>query len=95
MSGVAGGRVLARSKARRRVPGKQHTQPVRLFDGRATVSGISRGEQRRVYDQRKAELIPLHGIRFLVMHKSEFTVRADKITRDRTRDLATVRRFLV
>ena len=29
------------------------------------------------------------------MHKSEFTVRADKITRDRTRDLATVRRFLV
>lgn len=29
------------------------------------------------------------------MHKSEFTVRADKIVRDRTRDLAIVRRVLV
>jgi len=42
-----------------------------------------------------AELIPLHGIRLRVMHKSEFTVRADKIVRDRTRDLAIVRMVLV
>lgn len=58
-------------------------------------SMYSRGEERRLYDQHKAELIPLHGIRLRVMHKSEFTVRADKIVRERTRDLAIVRRVLV
>lgn len=37
---------------------KQHTEPVPLFDRRATVSGVPRGEQRRLYDQWKAETLP-------------------------------------
>lgn len=73
---------------------KQHTESVPIFDRRATVSGVPRGEQRRLYDRRKAELIPAHGLRLVVIHKSEFEVRRDRIVRDRDRDTAVVRRRL-
>lgn len=73
---------------------KQHTESVPIFDRRATVSGIPRGEQRRLYDQRKAELIPPHGLRLVVIHKSEFEVRRDRIVRDHDRDVAVVRHRL-
>lgn len=73
---------------------KQHTESVPIFDRRVTVSGIPRGEQRRLYDQRKAELIPAHGLRLVVIHKSEFEVRRDRIVRDHDRDVAIVRRRL-
>lgn len=73
---------------------KQHTESVPIFDRRATVSGVPRGEQRRLYDRRKAELIPVHGLRLVVIHKSEFEVRRDRIVRDRDRDTAVVRRRL-
>lgn len=70
---------------------KQHTESVPIFDRRATVSGIPRGEQRRLYDRRKADLVPAHGLRLVVVHKSEFEVRRDRIVRDRDRDTAVVR----
>lgn len=70
---------------------KQHTEAVPLFDRRATVSGVPRGEQRRLYDQRKAETLPQHGIRVVVIHKFEFMTRSDRIVRDHERDIAVVR----
>ncbi|WP_194397127.1 hypothetical protein [Microbacterium atlanticum] len=73
---------------------KQHTESVPIFDRRATVSGVPRGEQRRLYDVRKAELIPAHGVRLVVIHKSEFEVRRDRIVRTPDRDTAVVRRRL-
>lgn len=73
---------------------KQHTESVPIFDRRATVSGIPRGEQRRLYDERKAVLIPARGLRLVVIHKSEFEVRRDRIVRDHDRDAAIVRRRL-
>jgi hypothetical protein len=39
----------------------QHFESVPLFDRRQTVSGVSRGEQRRIYDARRAEVLPQHG----------------------------------
>jgi hypothetical protein len=33
----------------------QHSEAVPLFDRRQTVSGVARGEQRRIYDRRRAE----------------------------------------
>ncbi|MBN9150234.1 hypothetical protein [Microbacterium sp.] len=74
---------------------KQYTVAVPLFDRRATVSGVPRGEQRRLYDQRKAEILPQQGIRLVVIHKSEFTTKADRIVRDHERDIAVVRARLV
>jgi hypothetical protein len=41
---------------------RQHAEQVPLFDGRPTVSGVSRGTQRALYDQRRRELLPRHGI---------------------------------
>ncbi len=70
---------------------RQHTEAVPFFDRRQTVSGVGRGKQRRLYDQRKAELIPASGLRLVVIHKAESTVRADRIARAPERDLAVVR----
>jgi hypothetical protein len=42
---------------------RQHGEPVRFFDKPdvITVSGVHRGEQRRLYDERKARLATEHG----------------------------------
>lgn len=74
---------------------EQHTQPTAFFDRRHTVSGVGRGDQRRRYDERKRVLIPEHGLRLVVIEKSEFLLRSRKIDRDWTRDLEVVRRHLV
>ncbi|GAB4956412.1 hypothetical protein MAHJHV50_22720 [Mycobacterium avium subsp. hominissuis] len=73
---------------------EQHTQPSPFFDRRHTVSGMGRGEQRRRYDERKRTLIPEHGLRLVVIEKSEFLLRSRRIDRDRARDLQVVRRHL-
>ncbi|MDZ7882567.1 MAG: hypothetical protein U5N53_06485 [Mycobacterium sp.] len=73
---------------------EQHSQPSSLFDRRHTVSGVGRGEQRRLYDDRKRTMIPEHGLRLVVIEKSAFTVRSKRIARDRTRDTAVVREHL-
>ena len=70
---------------------KQHTEAVPIFDRRATVSGVPRGEQRRLYDRRKVELIPAHGLRLVVISKSEVEVRSHRIIRDHDNDFAVVR----
>lgn len=73
---------------------KQHFEAVAIFDRRQTVSGVPRGEQRRLYDLRKAELIPAHGLRLVVIKKSAFLVRSDKIVRDHDGDREIVRQHL-
>lgn len=71
---------------------EQHSAPSPFFDRRQTVSGMGRGEQRRLYDDRKRTLIPEHGLRLVVIDKSEFALRSRKIDRDQARDLQVVRR---
>lgn len=73
---------------------EQHSAPSPFFDRRQTVSGMGRGEQRRLYDERKRILIPQHELRLVVIEKSEFTLRSRKIDRDHVRDLQIVRRHL-
>jgi hypothetical protein len=43
---------------------RQHTEKVPFFDkpDRMTVSGVPRGEQRRIYDERRRLLLRQHGI---------------------------------
>jgi len=41
---------------------RQHAETVPFMDGRMTVSGCRRGEQRRRYDQRRRDVLPAHGI---------------------------------
>lgn len=73
---------------------EQHKQPSPFFDRRQTVSGVGRGEQRRLYDARKRTLISEHGLRLIVIEKSAFTLRSRRIARYRTRDIAVVRQHL-
>ena len=54
---------------------RQHTETVTFFDKRITASGIPRGEQRRLYDQRRRDLLKQQKIQlieldyFLFPHK--------------------------
>ncbi len=49
---------------------EQHREPTPLFDRRSTVSGVSRGEQRRIYDARKRAAAPAHGYYILALEWS-------------------------
>lgn len=46
---------------------RQHYQPVPFMDRRMTVSGVTRGEQRQIYDARKEQWAEEHGLAFLVI----------------------------
>jgi len=70
---------------------RQHNAPVKLFDQRQTVSGVSRGEQRRIYDERRVELIPQHGLRLVVIPAAAFVLKRHRIVREWERDLQIVR----
>ncbi|MGV0740627.1 hypothetical protein ABQF35_30305 [Mycobacterium syngnathidarum] len=73
---------------------EQHSQPSPFFDRRHTVSGVGRGEQRRLYDERKRALIPQRGLRLVVIEKAAFGLKSRRVVRDRERDLEVVRRCL-
>jgi hypothetical protein len=51
---------------------KQHTEGVPFFDKRPTVSGVPRGEQRSIYDQRRREVLIENKIKLLVLSIQEF-----------------------
>jgi hypothetical protein len=73
---------------------RQHTEAVPLFDRRQTVSGVTRGEQRRIYDLRRVELIPAHGLRLVVIPASAFPLRRGRIRREPAVDLEIARGLL-
>lgn len=57
---------------------RQHTEAVPLWDGKPTVSGVSRGEQRPLYDQRRRDVLPTHGIRLIEFDVFEFQYRSGR-----------------
>jgi hypothetical protein len=70
---------------------KQHSEEVKFFDKRQTVSGISRGEQRRLYDQRRRDLLPDHGINVIELDYSDFDhTKNKKLAQKREKDLQVV-----
>lgn len=72
---------------------RQHTESVPFFDKKQTASGVSRGEQRRIYDQRRRDVLPQHGIRLVELNVSEFTHDSRKrLTRDRDNDSSRIRK---
>ncbi len=46
---------------------KQHSAPVPIMDEGTTVSGVSRGHQRRLYDRRRQEWAEAHGLRLVIL----------------------------
>jgi len=70
---------------------KQHSESVNFFDRKETVSGISRGEQRKKYDALRKKLIPANGLKILIFDYSEFEhTGRKKLVRIRERDLSVV-----
>ena len=42
-----------------------------FFDKRQTVSGVGRGEQRKIYDQRRRDVLPVNGIKLIEIMEEE------------------------
>lgn len=71
----------------------QHTESVVLFDNKKTISGVSRGEQRRIYDERRQEVLPKHGIDLVVISYFDFG-GSKKLKRNHDHDIQIVRNKL-
>lgn len=74
---------------------KQHTEPVKFFDSRETVSGVGRGEQRKIYDQRRRDLLPANGIKLIEISYTSFNLNSSKrIIRDPVNDRNIIKSLL-
>lgn len=74
---------------------KQHTEDVPFFNRKKTASGVSRGEQRKMYDERRQKVLPDYGISLIIISYSDFEYDKQKrIKRDRTSDLKIVKEKL-
>ena len=53
---------------------KQHTESVSFFDkpNKLTVSGVNRGLQRKIYDERRRTVLPKHKISLIEISYSDF-----------------------
>ncbi|MFA6186848.1 MAG: hypothetical protein WC770_06535 [Phycisphaerae bacterium] len=76
---------------------EQHRKPINHFDKPhiKTISGVHRGEQRKIYDQRRREVLPQNGIRLIEIPCHIFSCNNQKkIIRNSEKDLSNIRCFL-
>ncbi len=74
---------------------KQHTAPVSIMDEGETVSGVSRGHQRRLYDRRRQEWAEAHGMRLVILDYRGFqTDERGRLQRQPDRDRQIVAQAL-
>ncbi len=76
---------------------RQHTESVNFFDkpNRMTVSGVHRGEQRKIYDERRRKVIPKNGLALLEISYTDFNYDNQKrIVRNEKNDTEIVRKLL-
>ena len=70
---------------------RQHSEAVPHFDKRMTVSGISRGEQRKLYDERRRTELPKNGIDLIIFDYTEFQYTSGKrLIRQKSKDLIII-----
>ena len=72
---------------------RQHSESVKLFDQKMTISGVPRSIQRKMYDNRRKEVLPQHGIRVIVISFSDFGI-SKRLKRNRDTDLKVVGNIL-
>ena len=75
---------------------QQHGEPVRFFDKPdvITVSGVHRGEQRRLYDERKVRLARDRGYTVVRIPTSVLAMDGRVLARDRAADRRAIARLL-
>jgi len=70
---------------------RQHTETVKFFDKRQTVSGMGRGEQRKLYDQRRRDVLPQNNIKLIEIDYSDFEhTKGKKLVRNIEEDLGVI-----
>ncbi|GAA3781135.1 hypothetical protein GCM10022271_11760 [Corallibacter vietnamensis] len=75
---------------------RQHTEAVLHFDKRMTVSGMSRGEQRKRYDERRRIELPKKGIKLIIFDYSEFEHYSNKrLVRNKLEDIKVIKQKLL
>ena len=72
---------------------RQHSESISFFDRRMTVSGMGRGEQRQVYDERRRAILPRHGILLVEFDYSEFENRNGRLLRNGNDRAVVARKF--
>ncbi len=71
---------------------KQHFQPVNIMDRRMTISGVYRGEQRKLYDLRKEKWASDNKIGFCVITYIELAYKNNgRLKKDKNFDLAVLK----
>jgi hypothetical protein len=74
---------------------RQHDEPVAFLDGRGTVSGVTRGVQRRIYDERREREIPKHGLRLVIVRPGDLSTNSrGRLLRRRDADVVSLARLL-
>ncbi len=76
---------------------KQHTESVTFFDkpNKITVSGVHRGEQRKIYDERRRTVLPKHKIDLIEISYTDFDYdRQKRILRNPKLDIEIVKQKL-
>ena len=74
---------------------RQHTEEVKFFDRKQTVSGVGRGEQRKLYDQLRRDILPKNGITLVELDYELFEhTRNKKLIRNKESDLKIVKNTL-
>jgi hypothetical protein len=77
---------------------RQHTESVNHFDkpDKITISGVHRGLQRKIYDERRRNILPKHGISLVEISYTDFAYNSQKrIIRDIRADSAILRMKLI
>lgn len=73
----------------------QHSAPVPIMDEGMTVSGVSRGHQRRLYDQRRQRWADANGLKLVILdHRGFETDAQGRLRRDPVRDRQSVAKAL-
>jgi len=74
---------------------RQHTESGAHFDKRITASGMTRGEQRKRYDEKRRIELPKNGVKLIVLDYSEFNHKANKrLLRNKEEDVEVIKRRL-
>jgi len=74
---------------------RQHFEHVSLWDKKPTASGVARGEQRALYDQRRRDVLPEYGIDLVELCCLDFQCdRGKRLLRDTANDVVVIRKKL-
>lgn len=76
---------------------RQHTESVNFFDkpDKITISGVHRGEQRKIYDDRRRKILPKKNIDLIEISFADFNYdRQKRIIREPIKDIEIIKQKL-